>query len=69
MTEEIGQPDMPIYAGPYRHKLNMEHLQKQEHDMKVVGSTGKDKIYLDFITAGRVVDGSQTDKVTLYKIR
>lgn len=69
MTEEIGKPDMPIYAGPYRHKLNMEHLQKSEHEVNLIGSTGEDKIYLDFITSGRVVDGSHTDKVELYKIR
>lgn len=69
MTAEIGQPDMPIYAGPYRHKLNMEHLPKEEHEMKVIGSTGKDEIYFDFLTSGRVVDGSQIDEVTLYKIK
>ncbi|MFI3301511.1 MAG: hypothetical protein R3Y28_08870, partial [Candidatus Gastranaerophilales bacterium] len=69
MTEEIGQPDMAIYAGPFRHKVNMDVLPHQQEQMQIIGSSGNDDIYLDFITRGREVDGKQVDNVELFKIR
>ena len=70
LCTEIGQPNLPIYAGPFRHKLNMEHLDKQPHTLQVLGSTGSDEIYLDFITSGRQVNGQRIDNdIMLYKIR
>jgi hypothetical protein len=69
MCAEIGQPDMPIYAGPYRHKLRMEVFEFSQHELQIVGNTGDDRIYLDFITNGREVSGNEVDKVKLYKIR
>ena len=69
LCAEIGKPDMPIYAGPYRHKLRMEKFQLSEHNMQIVGSSGDDEIYLDFITEGREVTGKEVDRVKLYKIR
>ena len=69
MCAEFGQPDMPIYAGPYRHKLRMEVFDLSVHNMQIVGNTGNDDIYLDFITRGRKVTGNEVDKVKLYKIR
>ena len=69
LCAEIGQPDMPIYAGPYRHKLRMEVFEFSKHQMQIVGNTGNDDIYLDFITRGREVTGDEVDDVELYKIR
>lgn len=69
LCAEIGQPDMPIYAGPYRHKLRMEVFEFKKHQMQIVGNTGDDDIYLDFITRGREVTGNEVDEVKLYKIR
>lgn len=69
LCAEIGKPDMPIYAGPYRHKLKMEVFEANEHNMQIVGSSGEDEIYLDFITNGREVTGEEIDQVTLFKIR
>jgi hypothetical protein len=69
LCAEIGQPDMPIYAGPYRHKLDMEIYDFSMHKMQIIGNTGDDEIYLDFITRGREVTGNEVDDVKLYKIR
>ena len=60
---------MPIYAGPYRHKLRMEKFESSGHDLQLIGTSGNDDIYLDFITAPREVSGTEVDHVTLYKIR
>lgn len=69
LCAEIGKPDMPIYAGPYRHKLRMEDYEFRNHDMQIVGSSGDDELYLDFITAGREITGNEVDTVKLFKIR
>lgn len=69
LREEIGKPDLDIYAGPNRHKLNMEHLPKAIHNLQLIGSTDNDKIYLDFISSERKVSGNDIDEVELYKIR
>lgn len=69
LTQEIGQPDMPIYAGPHRHKIDTRGLTQAKRELKIVGSTGMDRIYLDYITQGRTVNGAQADKVNLFEIR
>ena len=69
LCEEIGQPDLPIYAGPNRHKLNMEVYPKATHNLKIIGNTGEDEIYLDYMTDGKTIDGTDTDEVVLYKMR
>lgn len=65
---EIGKPDLEIYAGPHRHKLDMKVYDKAEHEMTIIGNTGNDEIYLDFITTGRQINGPETDKVQLYRL-
>lgn len=45
-VKEIGKPDMPIYAGPYRHKLNMPS-KKSDKIFKILGSTGEQEVYID----------------------
>ena len=67
--KEIGKPDMPIYAGPFRHKVEMKGFPQKVHDIKIVGATGDDEIYLDYITQGRKVSGNETDRVNLYEIK
>lgn len=69
LCEEIGKPDLNIYAGPNRHKLNMEHLPKNTHKLQLIGSTNNDKIYVDFISSDRKVSGNEIDEVELYKIK
>lgn len=68
LCEEVGKPDLPIYAGPYRHKFNMSPYTMDSHDMKIIGSTDGEDTYIDF--AGRyVIDGEKVSRTNLYKIR
>ena len=69
LTEEIGAKDMPIYAGPFRHKFNMDIYPMTEHSVKIKGSSGGQEVYIDFVTSGYVIDNERTDEVELYKIR
>ncbi len=71
MTAEIGKPDMPIYAGPNRHKVNMDVFEFQpEKDFRVIGSTGEEgEVYLDFDADAHVINGDEVFNSGLYKIR
>lgn len=68
LCKEIGKPDLPIYAGPFRHKVNLEHYPVKQHIIQIIGSTGDDEVYIDFMTDGTTLaDGVHTAK--LYKIK
>ena len=70
LCDEIGQPDLPIYAGPNRHKLTMDEVYpKENHSMQIIGSTGEDRVYIDGITGGMTIDGQATLNLEMYKIR
>lgn len=69
LCEEIGKPDMPIYAGPNRHKLNMSIYPKDKQEMIPIGSTGNGQVYMDYATSRRNVNGSLGETVELYKIK
>lgn len=70
LCKEIGRPDMAIYAGPYRHKLNMQHCQKQKHNFSIKGDTDTDKVYLDFQTEGdHIKENKIYKKIELYTIK
>ena len=47
----------------------MEVFEQSYRVLQLVGDTGDDEIYLDFVTSGRYVDGTDVNKVKLYKIR
>lgn len=68
LCKEIGQPDMPIYAGPYRHKVNMDGYPLSQEDVTIIGDTDGNETYIDF--AGDISisidDVFQTD---LYRIK
>ncbi len=66
-VKEIGKPDMPIYAGPYRHKLNMPEETKQQRTVKILGSTGGQEVYIDYAGHYKVNGGTLTP--VLYKIQ
>ena len=68
LCEEVGKPDLPIYAGPYRHKFNMTPYQIDSHDLKIIGSTDGERTYIDF-AGGYVIDGQKVSRTNLYKIR
>ena len=70
VTKDLGKPDMPIYAGSNRHKLNMKNFELVEkNDFNLVGTTHDDPIYLDFVTEGRNVIPSTCFNETLYKLK
>ena len=69
ITEELGQPNMKIYAGPNRHKLNMEVYPLKGHKFQIIGVTGEDEIYLDFETYAQVINPDIEFESELYKIR
>ena len=68
LCKRIGQPNMPIYAGPYRHKLNMNIYKQSEKMLEIQGSTGDQEVYIDYITDGREIDNIKKDRVNLFRI-
>ena len=68
MTAEIGNPDMPIYAGPNRHKEDFDNFELINKDFRIIGSTGKGSIYLDFDAEEHEIDGTEIFNSELYKL-
>ena len=68
MTSEIGKPDMPIYAGANRHKVDFDKFELSNKNFRIIGSTGQDSIYLDFDGDGHQIDGTEIFNSKLYKI-
>lgn len=67
LTREIGQPQMPIYAGPYRHKVDFSEYPYAKHYVNILGKTF-DEVYIDYLASGKVIDNT-ADRTKLYKIR
>lgn len=68
MTAEIGNPDMPIYAGPNRHKVDFDNFELINKDFRIIGSTGNGSIYLDFDAEEHEIDGTEIFNSELYKL-
>ena len=47
---------MEIYAGPNRHKLNMDNFEMVNKRFQMLGDTCGDEIYLDFLSQGMPVE-------------
>ena len=69
LCEEIGQPDLPIFAGPNRHKLNMGIYPKETHSMNVIGDSGNQQVYLDFDASSHYIGQYETVNIDMYQIR
>lgn len=69
LTAEVGKPDMPIYAGPNRHKVNLDNFDLKERKFRIIGSTGNSSIYLDFDADEHQITGDEYFEAKLYKIR
>ena len=68
LCAEMGLSDIPIYAGPNRHKFTMDDYPMETKDVKIIGSTGDDPIYIDY-NGKTYVDGKQYIKyIKMYKI-
>lgn len=68
MTAEIGKPDIPIYAGPNRHKVDFDNFELVNKDFRIIGSTGKGSVYLDFDAEEHTIDGTEIFNSELYKL-
>ena len=68
LTIEIGKPNMSIYAGPNRHKVDMSAFPIEKKEFKIIGSTDKSDIYLDFDTNEHQISGKEKFCANLYKL-
>lgn len=68
IAKDIGKPDMPIFAGPNRHKTNMNKYELQTKDFRVLGDTDGNSVYLDFDTDAHAIDGTEIFESALYRI-
>ena len=66
LCAEIGQPDIPIYAGSLRHKVNMGKFDCTEHKVEILGESNQ-PIYVDSISNHQI--GNKKFEVSLYKIK
>lgn len=69
LTAEIGKPDMPIYAGSNRHKVNLENFALENKTLKLIGANDRIPFYIDFATRG--YDSANNEKFIgdLYRIK
>ena len=68
LAGELNQPDMPVYAFPNRHKVNMDGLEVVQKDFNIVGSTGDWEVYLDFDADAHKISGNKEFNSYLYRI-
>lgn len=68
ITEDIGKPDMEIYACPNRHKVDMYKLPLEDKEFRIIGNTGNMELYLDFDTDAHLIDGEEVFESKLFKI-
>ena len=60
LSNEMGLNDIPIYAGENRHKLHMTYNIIRYPSIKIIGSTGGQRTYIDTVTSRMVIDGDVT---------
>ena len=69
LTAEIGKPDMPIYAGPNRHKVNLEKFALENKALKLIGANDRIPFYIDFATRGYDSSNNEDFIGDLYRIK
>lgn len=67
LADRVGQPDIPIYAGIYDSKCDMSKYLFKYYNLEILGSSGEDAIYLDFIRERQKLDNTAFGAY-LYKI-
>jgi len=68
LTARIGHPDIGIYMGVYDSKCDMSKYLFKNYNVEIIGASGEDKIYLDFIRERIKVDNTSL-QTYLYKIK
>lgn len=58
---EVGKPDIPIYIAGHRNLIDLKDYMDDECYLLPIGCTGKDFIYLDFITSFDKIDSRKKD--------
>lgn len=69
LTAEIGKPDMPIYAGPNRHKVNLENFALENKTLKLIGTNDEFPFYIDFFTKDYVSSNNEKFTDDWYRIK
>ncbi len=68
ICKSVGKPDLPIYAGPYRHKVDLSANEFKSRKIQIIGNTDGEDTYLDF--AGTTpVEPEMAFNVELYKLK
>lgn len=68
ICKSVGKPDLPIYAGPYRHKVDLSQNEFKERQLQILGDSWCEQTYLDFIGAIAVTPYI-TYTTELYKLK
>jgi len=69
ICKEVSRLNVPIYAGPNRHKVNLQDFELKKRKMSIIGSTPKDcYIYLDFDSSAHGDISKKKYLVDLYKL-
>ena len=69
LCSEIGQPDIPIYAGPGMHKVEMSNYPLMLSNMEILGKTPEDYgVYLDCNGEQNDIAKDIIEVTDLYKI-
>ena len=66
---ELGIENSSIYIGANRNKINLKNFPILHEDVKIIGSSGNDKIYIDSISKETTFDGKESYRTSLYKIQ
>ena len=69
ICEEVGRPDMHIYAGPNRHKLKLATFEKKAHTMEFIGDSGENDVYIDYDAGHHYFGRGEKAEISMYKIR
>lgn len=67
--KELGIESSSIYIGANRNKINLNDYPILRKDIKIIGSSGEDKIYIDSISKETTVDEKNSYQTLLYKIQ
>ena len=69
LCAEIGQPDLPIFAGPNRHKLHMDIYSKDSHTMEIIGNSGGQEVYIDYDANKHTFGEGEKAYIKMYRLR
>ena len=56
LCKDVGKPDIPIYVVGHRNTIDLTELETAHQPLRVIGSSGEDKVYFDFLTGFIKID-------------